>query len=280
MTVSLSTMIECLNIFGNAGGASTSAFKREFDDEDEDGGSGWKGKRRRMDSEDVDEERRGGQRRGAGPDDGKTTSLRLSYAGRGEPLVMLCVALSVRTRTAGECSRSRTHRLEEGGIVTRCEITTYEPEGLLDLTFQDEEKVQRLIIKVRPRRFLTALVSDLTYASTQSEWLRDALLEVPSSSEKLAISFFPEDHARTNYHADDPTMRNEEEEVPLFRLESVGPMGITEVSWAELSLRSLLSTKKLTVRETPDVGRWTTQRTRTFSRSSSASTLSGTGASC
>ncbi|EGU11767.1 Proteophosphoglycan ppg4 [Rhodotorula toruloides ATCC 204091] len=192
MTVSLSTMIECLNIFGNAGGASTSAFKREFDDEDEDGGSGWKGKRRRMDSEDVDDERRGGQRRGAGTDDGKTTSLRLSYAGRGEPLVML---------------------LEEGGIVTRCEITTYEPEGLLDLTFQDEDKVQRLIIK--------------------SEWLRDALLEVPSSSEKLAISFFPEDHARTNYHADDPTMRNEEEEVPLFRLESVGPMGITEMDYSE-----------------------------------------------
>jgi len=41
-------------------------------------------------------------------------------------------------------------RLEEGGIVTRCEITTYEPEGLLDLAFPDSDKVQRMIIKVRP----------------------------------------------------------------------------------------------------------------------------------
>lgn len=40
-------------------------------------------------------------------------------------------------------------RLEEGGIVTRCELTTYEPEGLLDLTFIDQERVQRLIMKVR-----------------------------------------------------------------------------------------------------------------------------------
>lgn len=32
--------------------------------------------------------------------------------------------------------------------MTRCEITTYEPEGLLDLAFNDEDKIQRLIIKV------------------------------------------------------------------------------------------------------------------------------------
>jgi cell cycle checkpoint protein len=149
MTVSLSTMLECLNIFGNAGGASTSVFKREFDEDDEDGGNGWKGKRRRMESEGVDGDRRGGQRGGAGTDDGKTTSLRLSYTGRGEPLVMLCVRDDPRDVRAYLCSQEPSCRLEEGGIVTRCEITTYEPEGLLDLTFQDEDKVQRLIIKVR-----------------------------------------------------------------------------------------------------------------------------------
>lgn len=39
--------------------------------------------------------------------------------------------------------------LEESGIVTRCELTTYEPDGLLDLKFSDEERVQKLIMKVR-----------------------------------------------------------------------------------------------------------------------------------
>ena len=32
--------------------------------------------------------------------------------------------------------------------MTRCELTTYEPEGLLDLSFVDQERVQRLIMKV------------------------------------------------------------------------------------------------------------------------------------
>ena len=40
-------------------------------------------------------------------------------------------------------------RLEESGIVTRCEITTYEPDALMDLPFDDELKVQKLIMKVR-----------------------------------------------------------------------------------------------------------------------------------
>ncbi|BGP58653.1 checkpoint clamp complex protein Rad1 [Rhodotorula sphaerocarpa] len=247
MSVSLSTILECLNIFGNAGGSGMLPFKREADGDDSDaaeGGRGgganrWKGKRKRQggDEDDEDEGRRGRfpSRRAhtARAEDGRTTSLRMSYAGHGEPLVML---------------------LEESGIVTRCEITTYEPEGLLDLAFHDEEKVQRLIIK--------------------SDWLRDALLEVPSSSEKLSISFAPSDANEVRYrqrqakrarasarrrsksegrgaagsrtgvlsgdendkeggavqeHEED----EEEEEVPLFRLESTGPMGSTEMDYSD-----------------------------------------------
>lgn len=155
-----------------------------------------------------------------------------------------------------------SYSLEEGGIVTRCEITTYEPEGLLDLAFVDEDKVQRLIIKVS--FVLTHVCSEgrdargvLTLtgfpACTKSDWLRDALLEVPSSSEKLSISFSPSDANEDRYRRRDQARRSgkrrnmggaggreaedeaepyddDEEEVPLFRLESVGPMGSTEVS--------------------------------------------------
>ncbi|GAA5823146.1 hypothetical protein JCM10212_001941, partial [Sporobolomyces blumeae] len=144
MTISLSTMLECLNIFGNAGisSSSTNPFKKdhagEGDGLDRDSESN-RYKRRRRDWDDADERgddgRGGGGRRGprggrdrgdGGGTEGKATSLRLSYKGVGNPLVML---------------------LEENGIVTRCELTTYEPEGLLDLRFIDQERVQRLIIK-------------------------------------------------------------------------------------------------------------------------------------
>jgi hypothetical protein len=43
----------------------------------------------------------------------------------------------------------RFRRLEESGIVTRCEITTYEPDSLMDLAFNDDNRVQKLIMKVR-----------------------------------------------------------------------------------------------------------------------------------
>ncbi|KPV72745.1 uncharacterized protein RHOBADRAFT_55438 [Rhodotorula graminis WP1] len=204
LTVSLSTVLECLNIFGNAGG-SANPFKREGErpaggdgggDDEGAAGGGWRGRRGRgrRGSEDGEEGGRYGRRGGAAQDDGKTTSLRVSYAGQGEPLVML---------------------LEEGGIVTRCEITTYEPEGLLDLAFPDSDK---------------------------SDGLRDALAELPPSSEKLTFSFSPpsETHAGAGSNARYGSFAgrgaggaDEEEEVPVFRIESVGTMGSTEMDYAD-----------------------------------------------
>ncbi|GAA5847550.1 hypothetical protein JCM9279_005290 [Rhodotorula babjevae] len=212
LTVSLSTMLECLNIFGNAGG-SGHPFKREGErppggdgGEDEGaGGGGWRGRRGRgrRGSEDGDQGGRYGRRGGTAQEDGKTTSLRVSYVGQGEPLVML---------------------LEEGGIVTRCEITTYEPEGLLDLAFPDSDKVQRMIIK--------------------SDGLRDALAELPPSSEKLTFSFSPpsETHVGAGSNARYGSFAgrgaggaadDDDEEVPVFRIESVGTMGSTEMDYTD-----------------------------------------------
>ncbi|GAA5935409.1 Rad17p [Sporobolomyces koalae] len=191
MTISLATMLECLNIFGNAGVTSSNPFKKEFgSDEAGDGGDGGRRRGWRGDGADEDIEGRGGARgkRGSRESGGeeKQTSLRLSYAGIGEPLIML---------------------LEESGIVTRCELTTYEPEGLLDLRFIDEDRVQRLIMK--------------------SEWLSDALHELPPTSDKLSISFSPAPEVM--YDED----RRDEDQTPLFRLEATGAIGSTEMDYSD-----------------------------------------------
>lgn len=90
----------------------------------------------------------------------------------------------------------------------------------MDLTFHDDEKVQRLIMK--------------------SEWLRDAFLEIDPTSEKITMTFSPADYNPTPYNryakltagkkrriGEEPV---EDEATPTFRLESIGILGSTEVS--------------------------------------------------
>ncbi|GAA5947727.1 hypothetical protein JCM3765_001054 [Sporobolomyces pararoseus] len=183
IVISLSSMLECLNIFGNAGvNNNSNPFRRDdhqYEDKDDDRGGDNNRRARRV----------GG---GGGTSEDKQTSLKLSYKGIGEPLIML---------------------LEESGIVTRCELTTYEPEGLLDLNFTAHERVQRLIIK--------------------SEWLRDALLELPPTSEKLTISFSPAPEPPDEEEEEERQEEEEEEPVPLFRLEATGANGSTEMDYSE-----------------------------------------------
>lgn len=113
-SISLAVLLECLNIFGNATLGS--------------GGSAWNHAKnaeqtstfRRAAKEDPNE---------VGGASSKSTSLRLSYAGSGEPLVLL---------------------LEQGGIVTRCELSTYVSDELMDLSFDDDNRVQKVIMKVCP----------------------------------------------------------------------------------------------------------------------------------
>lgn len=73
--VSLSTILECLNIFGNAG---SSGGGKEWGGK---GGEESGGRGRRRDEAELESK-----------DDGKVTSLRMTYAGDGEPLVLLWVA--------------------------------------------------------------------------------------------------------------------------------------------------------------------------------------------
>ncbi|KAM0747330.1 Rad1-domain-containing protein [Meredithblackwellia eburnea MCA 4105] len=177
--ISLSTVLECLNIFGNAySGSLTSSWK--------DGD----GRRSEAAERERDRER---EQRSIAKEDGKITSLRMSYAGDGEPLVLI---------------------LEESGILTRCEITTYEPDPLMELPFDDESKIQKLIMK--------------------SAWLRDALQEIDPSSEKLTITFSPAEYAPTPYnrYANAKSRGDEDEEGrPTFRIESQGVLGSTEMDY-------------------------------------------------
>ncbi|KAM0787227.1 hypothetical protein ACM66B_006465 [Microbotryomycetes sp. NB124-2] len=194
--ISLNTILECLNIFGNAGPTGlTKEWSTSHEDGEREGRGGGGGRERfarsRADGSAYQTEKR---------DDGKVTSLRMTYAGEGEPLVLL---------------------LEEGGIVTRCEITTYEPDPHMDIAFDDDRRVQKLIMK--------------------SEWLRDAFGELEPTSQKVVFHFSPPDkHAPTAYNRyrgpkqqQNGNANDDDDEVgrSIFRLESVGTLGSAEMDY-------------------------------------------------
>ncbi|KDE06276.1 hypothetical protein MVLG_03435 [Microbotryum lychnidis-dioicae p1A1 Lamole] len=213
--VSISTILECLNIFGNAGsGASPSGGSTGFSASSgrQWGGAGagsGQGAAGTVHASEFGAENRGGGRRRGGDQDrgereggsgiggpGSTTTLEMTYRGEGYPLVLL---------------------LEEGGIVTRCEITTYEPDDLMELFFDDQDRVMKFIMK--------------------SGWLADAFSELDPSSDRVSFSFSPSNQASTrskyNRYATEDRLADssQENEAPLFRLESVGDLGSTEMDY-------------------------------------------------
>lgn len=75
-----------------------------------------------------------------------------------------------------------THRLEESGTVTRCEITTYESEPPMEMGFDDAAKIQRLIMKVSP--FTSRLAR--AQSTDTSNYSRNGC-EMPCSSSTLRL---------------------------------------------------------------------------------------------
>lgn len=125
----------------------------------------------------------------------------------------------------------------------------------MEIGFDDETRVQKLIMKVRSahRRPVSAArapfaASDLFPCTPwQSEWLRDAFNELDPSSEKVAFMFSPSENAPMPYNRFASSNRrrtgrdagggedDEELEVPpIFRLEAIGTLGSTEVRWSWL----------------------------------------------
>jgi len=145
--VPLNTLIECMSLFGNAGGAPSNNAKHRI----------WH--TGNSDQEDNEEEgsNRANSRQNRGPANGridqffgadKGTGMRLSYVGAGYPLTLLMAE-------------------EASGPTATCEITTFEAEPMLDLDFLESPTVLKIILK--------------------SSWLRDALSELDPTCERLTI---------------------------------------------------------------------------------------------
>ncbi|EMD34396.1 hypothetical protein CERSUDRAFT_140877 [Gelatoporia subvermispora B] len=174
--VRMSVLLDCLNIFGTAGRSDSAAPKHQK-------------MLRREDPE--PEEDRPARRKGAGSLGNsrideffgaeKGTALRLSYVGPGYPLTLLIAE-------------------ESDGPTATCEVTTFEPQPQLDLPFDVDRTLLKIILK--------------------SSWLRDALSELDPSCEKVTIIGNPPSERR-----------NSRGSQPTLRLQADGNFGSTEMDY-------------------------------------------------
>ncbi|KAH8915402.1 Rad1-domain-containing protein [Atractiella rhizophila] len=185
--INLHTMIECLNIFGS----SNSSFAGERNE--------WKKKKRMgWGSDDEDESfERGREREESGGGTGKSTSLRISYRGEGHPFILI---------------------LEEGGVVARSELTTYEAEPELDLHFVHDEQRWMVIMK--------------------SQYLSDGLSSLDPSASSLSFIFSSPSSSQNPNKTPTrsrPTKRRKTEEGTgnVFRLEAKGALGSSSTEFGE-----------------------------------------------
>ncbi|EIW66309.1 hypothetical protein TREMEDRAFT_70218 [Tremella mesenterica DSM 1558] len=111
--ISLDTMLQCLNIFGNAGSGGAAAPSRQRSSRR------WAG-----DGEQEEEEQDNGPRKGKE----KRTQMRMTWEGIGSELMI--------------------HLQDEGkGPVTTCALKTLEPEELMNQEFDDDQRVLYIIMK-------------------------------------------------------------------------------------------------------------------------------------
>ncbi|KAI0042109.1 Rad1-domain-containing protein [Auriscalpium vulgare] len=173
LEIPLGTFIECLNIFGTAnagaGGAGKGGKRWRRPGEEDDGDGGADGRAAR-----IQQFFTGGEKR---------TGMRMSYMGEGHPLTLLVAE-------------------DAAGPTAKCEVTTYEAEPMLDLPFDSDQTVLKIILK--------------------SSWLRDALSELDQSTDKLTFVGNPpvpgQARARTTAK-------------PIFRIEAIGTYGSTEMDY-------------------------------------------------
>ncbi|KAJ7221667.1 Rad1/Rec1/Rad17, partial [Mycena pura] len=190
--IPLNTLIECLNIFGTAGASSGSAagggggtgrytkWKRAGDDSDQEAGGDDDRRRSNANTRGID------QYFGSASDKG--TGMRMTYAGSGFPLTLLIAE-------------------DATGPTTTCEITTYEAEPHLQLLFEADRMVLKIILK--------------------SSWLRDALAELDPSCEKLTFIGNPPP-ANDGRQRDRPRAPGAP---PMLRIQAAGTFGSTEMDY-------------------------------------------------
>ncbi|EDR10882.1 uncharacterized protein LACBIDRAFT_315835 [Laccaria bicolor S238N-H82] len=209
--IPLNILIDCLNIFGTAGPATSSSSG---------GGTGNYKRWRQVDEDGSDDTRDdgdnggrgrgggGGGRRGGGGGGGgsrgaggtietylgggtdKATSMRMSYAGAGYPLTLLIAE-------------------DASGPTTTCEITTFDPEPQLELEFDNSAIVLKIILK--------------------SSWLRDALSELDPSCDKLTFIGNPPVNTVVAPNGGQRQQRNTTK--PMLRIQAGGTFGSTEMDY-------------------------------------------------
>ncbi|KAJ6620299.1 Rad1/Rec1/Rad17 [Mycena sp. CBHHK59/15] len=197
--IELNTLLECLNIFGTAGpstssmtGGKTGRYKRwkktgEDSDQDDDEDSRGRGGRGRHSKENDTSSAKGIDQYFSSNKE-KGTGMRMTYAGSGYPLTLLIAE-------------------DAAGPTTKCEIITYEAEPHLQLPFDPDQMVLKIILK--------------------SSWLRDALSELDPSCDKLTFIGNPPPTAATGKR---PQLRAGNE-TPMLRIQAAGTFGSTEMDY-------------------------------------------------
>ncbi|KIK54531.1 hypothetical protein GYMLUDRAFT_249463 [Collybiopsis luxurians FD-317 M1] len=191
--ISLNTFMECMNIYGTASGSSSKSgklkpFKNYGDesngpesDDDQAEGAQDRGDKRSKPGGGRSEHFFGGSERGTG--------MRLTYIGPGFPLTV-------------------TLAQDASGPTTTCEIPTFDAEPHLELPFDSEKMVLKIILK--------------------SSWLRDALSELDSSCDKLAFIGNPPEIPEAGAQTARQRQRARMQAKPNFRIEAAGSFGNTE----------------------------------------------------
>ncbi|KAI9753851.1 MAG: hypothetical protein M4579_004979 [Chaenotheca gracillima] len=161
--ISLPALLETLQIFGLENGPTNNGFRDRWSRDQNSFNSGVTGSLSR-----------GGP---SAPFDSRVLGLagvcRLSYAGPGSPF---CVVL------------------EEGGVVTTCELVTYEPDLYDEIPLQRDKLAQKIIMR--------------------ANWLHDAITELSSTSPtRLSITVSPS--------------------APYFALSASGPLGSATVEFSK-----------------------------------------------
>ncbi|OCF40635.1 hypothetical protein I317_05567 [Kwoniella heveanensis CBS 569] len=195
--LSLDALLQCLNIFGNAGSVPGSGAGPSS----AGGGSGGgRGKRRwagEGEGSDIDDEAGHG-----GPGDisrrkeGKRTGMIMTWPGVGRDL---SVILSDDSR----------------GPTTNCELRLLDPEELMNAQFDQDNVALYLIMK--------------------SEWFRDALLDLPISSTRITLISTPPKAAPPPEQPGATISSNgryrHRAEVGQFKIEAEGDFGKTELDY-------------------------------------------------
>ncbi|KAJ3797736.1 Rad1/Rec1/Rad17 [Lentinula aff. detonsa] len=191
--IPLNNFLELLNIFGTAGGSTSSktgrykAWKKTGDESDGHESEGGEGEGDR-EGGNTNKKKAGSLFGGAE----RKTGMRLTYIGPGYPLTVIVAE-------------------DASGPTTTCEIATFDAEDHLELPFDSEQMALKIILK--------------------SSWLRDALSELDPSCDKLTFIGNPSENLDTGAQTARQRQRARLQATPNFRIEATGTFGNTEMDY-------------------------------------------------